>query len=119
MCPDVSTRSPGRHAFVVAMEYRGAEILVQEGQARVPLREHAYDIGTAALADHPLSLDAARAEHPPSHGALPRVAFPYPSIGWNTTPQSPRCVACEVAVIAIVRDAITHALSTCLSSQPP
>jgi hypothetical protein len=84
--------------FVVAMEYRGETLTAGTGARRVPVREHAYDIGTATLAGHP-SRD------------MPRLGFPARQRGWNSRPQAARCPDCDAVVQLIVRDVICIAVA--------
>jgi len=88
-----------RGAFIVAIEYRGADLDQRGGGAlRVGVREHAYDLETAALAAHP--------DRPP------RIGFPQPTRGWGSAPLCPRCAECQAAldelVAAYVRNNLRH-----------
>jgi hypothetical protein len=83
------------------VEYQSGDVSSDAAQPwRRAVREHAYDLATAALADH-LSPD----------GPAPRVAFPDPTRGWNTSPHSPRCTPCDAAVVIIIRDVIAEAIA--------
>ncbi len=75
-------------SFVVALEYAGVDVDIDQGGARVPLVEHAYNLDTAALADH--------------GGHVLRFAFPTPMRGWPSTARYPRCVPCTDAVDTII-----------------
>jgi hypothetical protein len=95
------TDPPVGHTFIVALEYQGGNVASDAAQpGRRAVREHAYDLATAALADHL-----------PPDAPAPRVAFPNPTRGWNTSPHSPRCTPCDAAVLAIVRDVIAQAIA--------
>ncbi|HEX8303674.1 MAG TPA: hypothetical protein VF612_02265 [Jatrophihabitans sp.] len=77
-----------RGAFIVAIEYRGADLDQRGGASRVGVLEHAYDVETAALAAH--------------HDQPPRVGFPRPSRGWGSASLYPRCAECQAAVDELV-----------------
>ena len=85
-------------AFIVVMEYTGETLGAGEGAPRVPVREHAYDLQTAALAGH-------RA------GPLPRVGFPTCQRGWNSQPTITRCLDCDTIVQGIVCDLVAAAVA--------
>lgn len=85
-------------AFVVAVEYRGTDIVAGGGMSRVVTCEHAYELQSASLFAH-------------TPADTPRVAFPADRRGWNTKPESPRCADCDAAVEAIVRAVIRAALT--------
>jgi hypothetical protein len=85
-----------RGAFIVAVEYRGADLDQQGGASRVGVREHAYDVETAALAAH--------------HDLPPRVGFPEPSRGWGSESLCPRCAECQAAVDALVAAYVRNSL---------
>jgi hypothetical protein len=79
-------------AFVVAVEYLGADISDTDdgrtGWPRTPALEHAYDLETASLAAH--------------RGRPPRYAFPAHQRGWTTTSDIARCPQCTAGVDAII-----------------
>ena len=81
-------RAAVRGAFVVAIEYRGADLDRHAGGSRVGLLEHAYDVETATLAAH--------------RDRPPRVGFPEPVRGWGSASLCPRCPECQAAVDGIV-----------------
>jgi hypothetical protein len=83
-------------AFIVAIEYRGADLEPDGGASRIGLLEHAYDVETASLPAH--------------HGRPPRVGFPAPARGWGTASLCPRCAECQVAVDEVVAGYIRTAL---------
>ena len=93
------------HIYVVAIEYQGPDVHPTIGEARVPICEHAYDLGTARLADHVTG-----------HGSIPRIAFPETIRGWNTRARLPRCRHCEAAVLDTVRNAVRCAFSMLATS---
>lgn len=78
--------------FVVAMEYRGADVEWHHGAARVPVCEHAFDVRSATLAAH--------------DGHPPRFAFPTQRRGWSSEPEVLRCQACDSGVSAVVAELI-------------
>jgi hypothetical protein len=84
--------------FVVAMEYRGETLTAGTGARRVPVREHAYDVGTATLAGHPAP-------------DMPRLGFPARRRGWNSRPQAARCPDCDLVVQRLVREVIRAAVA--------
>ena len=92
--------------FIVVLEYSGAVLLAGAAASRVPVCEHAYDLGTGMLAGH-------RA------GDVPRVGFPVCQRGWNTPAQAARCPDCDVAVQRAVRDLITAAVGAITSHRSP
>ena len=77
-----------RGTFVVAIEYRGADLDRHASGSRVGLLEHAYDVETAMLAAH--------------HDRPPRIGFPEPGRGWGTASLCPRCPVCQAAVDDLV-----------------
>ncbi|WP_311421631.1 hypothetical protein [Jatrophihabitans lederbergiae] len=85
--------------FVVAIEYRGADIDPHRDTARVAVLEHAYGLETATLAAHA--------------GQEPRVAFPAAVRGWATPSESARCAECAAAVDEIVAAFVRVALRHC------
>ncbi|MEO6500650.1 MAG: hypothetical protein ABIQ09_01920 [Jatrophihabitantaceae bacterium] len=82
-------------AFIVAIEYRGADLDRGSG-TRPGLLEHAYDLETASLAAH--------------CGEPPRVGFPEPDRGWGSASLCPRCAECKAVVDEVVADYIRTAL---------
>ena len=85
-----------RGAFIVAIEYRGADLDRGGGQRRVGVLEHAYDLETAELAAH--------------HDRPPRVGFPRPSRGWGSARLCPRCAECQAAVDELVTAYVRNTL---------
>lgn len=85
--------------FVVAIEYRGAQISATGPHARVGVREHAYELGSASLVGHP-----------PEHA--PRVGFPVPPRAWNGVPEFSRCAICDLAVEQVLRVVIRSIVAT-------
>lgn len=83
-------------AFIVVIEYRGADLDHGSG-TRTGLLEHAYDLETASLAAH-------------QRGRPPRVAFPEPTRGWGSASLCPRCAECQAAVDELVADYIRTTL---------
>jgi hypothetical protein len=77
-----------RGAFVVAIEYRGADLDRHGAASRIGVLEHAYDVETAALAAH--------------HDRPPRIGFPEPSRGWGSVSSCPRCAECQAVVDELV-----------------
>jgi hypothetical protein len=82
-------------AFIVAIEYRGAD-LDPGGGTRTGLLEHAYDLETASLAAH--------------RGQSPRIGFPEPTRGWGSASLCPRCAECQAAVDEVVSAYVRTAL---------
>jgi hypothetical protein len=85
-----------RGAFIVAIEYRGADLDRQGGACRVGVLEHAYDVETAALATH--------------HDRPPRIGFPEPGRGWGSASLCPRCAECQAAVDELVAAYVRNSL---------
>jgi hypothetical protein len=85
--------------FVVAIEYRGADIDPHRDTSREPVLEHAYGLETATLAAH--------------EGCEPRFAFPSIVRGWATPSQGARCAECAAAVDGIVAAFVRVALRDC------
>jgi hypothetical protein len=83
-------------AFIIAIEYRGPDLDRDGGGSRVALREHAYDLETAALAAH--------------HDRPPRIGFPRPNRGWGSAPLCPRCAECQAAVDEVVAGYVRNSL---------
>jgi len=82
-------------AFIVAIEYRGADLDRGSG-TRTGLLEHAFDLETASLAAH--------------RGRPPRVGFPEPTRGWGSESLCPRCAECQAAVDEVVAGYVRTAL---------
>jgi hypothetical protein len=83
-------------AFIVVIEYRGADLDPRSGASRIGLLEHAYDLETASLAAH--------------HDRPPRIGFPEPTRGWGSASLCPRCAECQAAVDEVVADYVRTAL---------
>jgi hypothetical protein len=83
-------------AFIVVIEYRGADLDRGSG-TRTGLLEHAYDLETASLAAH-------------RRGPPPRVGFPEPTRGWGSASLCPRCAECQAAVDEVVAGYVRTAL---------
>ena len=82
-------------AFIVAIEYRGADLDRGSG-ARMGLLEHAFDLETASLPAH--------------RGRPPRIGFPAPARGWGSASVCPRCAECQAAVDQLVAGYVRAAL---------
>jgi hypothetical protein len=82
--------------FIVAVEYRGADVDRYRGARRVPLLEHAYDLETATLAAH--------VDEPP------RIGFPEPTRGWGSASLCPRCAQCQAVIDEVVAAYVRSAL---------
>lgn len=83
-------------AFIVAIEYRGADLDRRGGGSRIALLEHAYDAETGTLAAH--------------HDRPPRIGFPEPGRGWGSASLCPRCAECQAAVDELVAAYVRHSL---------